>query len=176
MAGSFELHGPQTNRCRADCDRIQNISRKFWGLQGYSVQLEWWRIDKNRKQSVGVGYIKMVINVRHCVEFSTIIIGVNSCKFHPNSRPPPIFFQITGEVWGSAKFSFNMAHTHNITHDIKISLLRVGRYSVVRSVLGNSWTVWRSNTGGGRDFRHPSTPDLLPLQPPMQWVPGYSWG
>jgi len=28
----------------------------------------------------------------------------------------------------------------------------------------------------GRDFPHQSRPDLRPTQPPVQWVPGLSWG
>jgi hypothetical protein len=35
-----------------------------------------------------------------------------------------------------------------------------------------SWTVRRSDTGGGRDFPHPSRPSLRPTQPSIQWVPG----
>ena len=32
-----------------------------------------------------------------------------------------------------------------------------------------------SNPGGDEIFR-PSRPDLGPTQPPVQWVPGLSWG
>ena len=28
----------------------------------------------------------------------------------------------------------------------------------------------------GRDFPHLSRPDLRPTQPPVQWIPGLSWG
>jgi hypothetical protein len=28
----------------------------------------------------------------------------------------------------------------------------------------------------GRDFQHPSRPDMGPTQPPIQWVPGHSRG
>ena len=34
-----------------------------------------------------------------------------------------------------------------------------------------------SNPGGeGRDFPHLFRPSLWPTQPPVQWVPGLSWG
>jgi hypothetical protein len=65
---------------------------------------------QNRKQSVAVAIYKNGY-VTQCVELSTFIIGIISCKFHPNSRPPPKFFQIIGELWDSAKLSFNMIHT-----------------------------------------------------------------
>ena len=68
-------------------------------------------LEQTRKQSVALAMYKMVVNVTQCVELSTIITGINSCKFHPNSHPLPKFFRIIGELWESAKISFNIAHT-----------------------------------------------------------------
>jgi len=42
--------------------------------------------------------------------------------------------------------------------------------------LATGWTVRGSNHGWGEIFPHQSTPDLGPIQPPVQWVPGLSWG
>ena len=36
------------------------------------------------------------------------------------------------------------------------------------------WTVRGWNPVGGRDFPHPSRPDLKLTQPSVQWVPGLS--
>ena len=46
--------------------------------------------------------------------------------------------------------------------------------SVLRLAAG--WTVRGSNSGGRRDFPHPSRPALGPTQPPVRWVPALSRG
>jgi len=40
----------------------------------------------------------------------------------------------------------------------------------------SGWTNWDSNSGGGRDFPHPSRPAPMPIQPPVQRVPGLIHG
>jgi hypothetical protein len=42
--------------------------------------------------------------------------------------------------------------------------------------LATGWTVRGSNPGGGQDFLHLSGPPLGPTQPPVERVPGLSWG
>jgi len=55
--------------------------------------------------------------------------------------------------------------------DISICFAWAGiAYSIKPLVAGS--TIRRSNTGGGGDFPHPFVPDLGPIQPPIQRVPG----
>jgi hypothetical protein len=80
----------------------------------------------------------MVINVTQCVELSTVIIGINSCKFHPNSRPPPKFFRIIGELWESESKAFVQYGTHTTSLTILKYVYSVWAgiaYSVAHSVI-----------------------------------------
>ena len=55
-------------------------------------------------------------------------------------------------------------------------LLRVSRDSSVGIATGYGLDGPGIESRWGRDFPHLSRPALWPNQPPVQWVPGLSWG
>jgi hypothetical protein len=54
--------------------------------------------------------------------------------------------------------------------------ITAGHHSSVGIATCYGLDVLGSNPGVGRDFLHPYRTVLGPTQPPIQWVPGLSWG
>ena len=76
-------------------------------------------------------------------------------------------------VWPWEDYTNNWSRISRGNH---MSLVSSGA-GIAQSVqwLAMSWKVRGSNPGGGEIFR--TYPDLpLPTRPPVQWVPGLSWG
>jgi hypothetical protein len=62
------------------------------------------------------------------------------------------------------------------TYVVSLVDFAIGRDSVVGLATGYGPEVRGSNSGGGRDFPHPSRPAVGPAQRTVQWVPGLSPG
>ena len=111
----------------------------------------------------------------------------------------PYFFKLSqirhDYFWGGGEFFFFKQKLYvlifltkffrNISHCkknskryviINVHQISLGPVAQLVQRLATGWTVRGSNPGVRRDFPHLSRPALGTTQPPVQWVPGLSWG
>ena len=71
----------------------------------------------------------------------------------------------SGTDLSSEYFDFPLSYLYTMGRDSSVGIAT--HYGLDGPGIESRW---------GRDFPHPSRPALGPTQPPVQWVPGISWG
>jgi len=80
---------------------------------------------------------------------------------------------VTGYLGGRR---FSSCRSLQVKQQRKHSVATSGPGSVVGIATGYGLDGAGIESRWGRDFPHLSRPTLRPTQPPVQWVPGLSWG
>ena len=91
-----------------------------------------------------------------------------------------LFFNSVGESWteDSVKTSHDRPFTHLCLFNIRVELPHFYRKFCTSRLLNNSviFTNGPGSNPGGDEIFYPSSPALVPTQPHVKWVPGFSRG